>query len=572
MGNNVNLVARAALLGLLIQAILHSPPLAAADHQAQFIDTCRSIASTYFGGSSSENSWPSTPSTLDADGNVLFAIGTTSSGLASGGYDLSYNGGGDVLVVKMDADLTQVLSATYLGGAALESADELYTDDAGRVYICGSTSSANFPMTPGAYDQTHSSAEDAFVAVLSAGLDTLLASTFIGGNQYDIQCAMSVSTDGSIFTAFRTASTDLPTSPGAVQSSHSLAGADFYLIRLNSSLTTALASTYLGGNGDDLRPKLAIDGDGDVYCAGTTYSSNLPVGQGAYDIQNEDGSLDAFIFHISKALDTILASTYVGGNGHDWSYSIMLDENKDVYITGHASADWPTTPGCFDSTYGGNSEWGDEAYLSRLGGDLTTLKASTFLGGGAWDWGVDMARDSEGYIYVVGETTSPDFPATRGTCDSTCCDTTDMFVAKFDSMMQTLHLSTFIGGSGEDRWPGVLTATDDSVYIIGYTESADLSTTAGAYDGTYNGGGDMYAVKFSFRPPDQPNFICGDVDGSGVINILDVAALISYLYRGGQAPDPEWVGNANGEGGINILDVGYLVNFIYREGPDPTCQ
>jgi hypothetical protein len=541
--------------------------MAASDNAGQPLDTCHLVAATYLGGSANEQGWPSTPSAIDADGNILFAIVTTSPNLASGGYDVSYNGGGDALIVKMNSNLTQVLSATYLGGSANETPDAICIDDQGRVYVSGSTLSGNFPTTAGAYDITHSSAEDAFVAILSADLDTLLASTFIGGNGSDMECATVVATDGSIFAAIGTASTDLPTSSGAIQSSPGGGGGDFYLVRLNSDLTAALASTYFGGNGIEFRPKLALDSNDDVYLTGSTFSSNIPVTSGAFDTQNNDGSIDAFVSHINKTLNGVLASTYVGGGGTDWSYAILLDDD-DVYITGHAGAHWPVTHGCFDSTYGGGPEDGSDTYLCRLSSDLTTLRASTYLGGSGWDWGVDLARDSQRYIYVVGETFSPNFPFTEGTYDSTCCNGKDMFLAKFDSTMQTLHMSTFIGGSGEDRWPGVLVDANSSIYVIGYTESSDLQTTVAAFDAGYDGSGDIYIAEFSPEPVVNP-FVCGDANSDDAVDISDAVHLITYIFSGGSAPEPLLAGDSNCDSAVDISDVVYLIAYIFSGGFTP---
>jgi hypothetical protein len=561
---NITIIAVLCLAALLC-AILCPTALAANRISGQSTSTiCRIQAASYFGGSGNEQGWPTTASTIDADGNILFAIVTASPNLAAGGYDMTHNGAADILIVRMNSDLTQVLSATYLGGSANETPDAISIGDGGRVYVSGSTASANFPTTPGAYDITTNGAEDAFVAILSADLDSLLASTFIGGNGSDMECATVVSTDGSIFAAFRTESTDLPTSPGAVKNSLSPGGADYYLVRLNGSLTTALASTYFGGNGYEFRPKPAIDRDGDIYCTGSTFSSDLPVSPGAYDTQNNDGSIDAYIFHINKTMDAILASTYVGGNNTDWSYAIVLGDNDDVYISGHVDANWPTTPGCFDSTYGGGTENGSDTYLSRLSSDLTTLKASSYLGGSGWDWGVDLARDSQGNVYLTGETSSSDFPTTRGATDSTCCGAIEIFLAKFDSTMQTLHLSTFIGGSGNDRWPGVIAARDNFVYLIGYTESAGLHTTAGAFDASYNGNGDMFAIKYSV---DQ--YTCGDANSDRSINISDAVYLIAYIFSGGLAPDPLSSGDANCDSAVNISDAVYLIAYIFSGGSAP---
>ena len=561
-------LAAAVLCLTALSSATISPSLLAAESDSGPSPTfCRLRAATYFGASGNEHGWPSTPSAIDADGNVLFAIATTSPNLAFEAYDTSYNGGGDVLIVRMNPDLTRVLSATYLGGSASEVPDALSIDNQGRIYVSGSTSSADFPTTPGAYDVAHDSAEDAFVTILSGSLDSVLSSTLIGGNGSDMECTAVFSADGSVFAAIRTASTDLPTSPGAIQSSHSPGDADFYIMRLDSNLTAALASTYYGGNGSEFRPRVAIDHDGNIYITGSTFSSDLPMSAGAWDTENNDGSLDAFVSHISNNLDTVLASTYVGGNGTDWSYAILLG-GDDVYITGHAHSNWPTTPGCLDSTYGGGPEEGSDSYLARLSGDLTTLEASTYLGGTGWDWGVDLARDGQGHIYVVGETTSPDFPVTSGAYDSACCDAKDMFLVEFDSTMQTMHLSTLIGGLSDDRWPGVISAADDCVYAIGYTTSIDLQTTPGAYHGAYGGKGDMYVVRFSLDP-----YLCGDINGDFVgPDIADLVYLVTYMFDGGPQPPLMEACDVDGsESGPDIADLVYLLTYMFGGGPGPQC-
>jgi len=66
-------------------------------------------------------------------------------------------------------------------------------------------------------------------------------------------------------------------------------------------------------------------------------------------------------------------------------------------------------------------------------------------------------------------------------------------------------------------------------------------------------------------------FLCGDVDKSGGVNILDITYLINYLYKDGPPPDPPVSGDADGSGGLNILDITYLINYLYKEGGPPIC-
>jgi hypothetical protein len=86
----------------------------------------------------------------------------------------------------------------------------------------------------------------------------------------------------------------------------------------------------------------------------------------------------------------------------------------------------------------------------------------------------------------------------------------------------------------------------------------------------------FYGWDFYFSPATVAGEVslsglCGDADGSGTVNILDISYLISYLYLGGPAPDPYAIGDVDGSGTVNILDVSYLINYLYLDGPDPIC-
>jgi glucose/arabinose dehydrogenase len=65
--------------------------------------------------------------------------------------------------------------------------------------------------------------------------------------------------------------------------------------------------------------------------------------------------------------------------------------------------------------------------------------------------------------------------------------------------------------------------------------------------------------------------VCGDVNGSGGLNLLDATYLINYLYKGGPAPEPAGSGDVNASGSINLLDATYLINHLYKGGPAPIC-
>jgi len=80
---------------------------------------------------------------------------------------------------------------------------------------------------------------------------------------------------------------------------------------------------------------------------------------------------------------------------------------------------------------------------------------------------------------------------------------------------------------------------------------------------------------FAFTPMNIPGvisvFVCGDVDNNGTVNILDITGLISFLYKGGTAPQYPEQANVNNDAAVNILDITYLIGFLYKDGPDPVC-
>ncbi len=84
-------------------------------------------------------------------------------------------------------------------------------------------------------------------------------------------------------------------------------------------------------------------------------------------------------------------------------------------------------------------------------------------------------------------------------------------------------------------------------------------------------------VYFDYNPPVSTNtvhnrdFLCGDANSNGVINMGDVVYLINYLFKMGDPPDPYEAGNVNGDEVIDIGDVVYFWNYLFKSGPVPDC-
>ncbi len=277
---------------------------------------------------------------------------------------------------------------------------------------------------------------------------------------------------------------------------------DVFVSWISGDLTTLLASTFFGGKGNDSVTTLAIDAQGDIYIAGETVSDNFPLTARAYD-RSFNGKKDAFVSWLSGDLARLRASTLLGGTDKDSASTLALDEQGIVYVAGFTtSADFPTTPDAYDTTFDGEAD----AFVSRLNSDLTTLLASTVLGGSfSWTPLAESARsivtDNQGTVYVAGYTWAADFPTTPGAYDvsynGNYARGGDVFVSRLNGDLTSILTSTFLGGSNNDTASALALDAQGSIYIVGETNSADFPTTPGAYDTTFDGEADAFVSRLS---------------------------------------------------------------------------
>ncbi len=439
------------------------------------------LASTFIGGSSSDYVYALA---LDSSGDVFVAGWTWSSDYPTtvGAYDTTHNGYSDVIVSKLDSNLSSLLASTFIGGGNYDHADAIAIDSSGDVFVAGKTWSSDYPTTVGAYDTTFNGNGDVFVSKLDSNLSSLLSSTFIGGSSVDHARALAIDLSGDVFVAGLTGSSDYPTTVGAYDTTLN-GNDDVFVSKLDSSLSSLVSSTLIGGSGVDDAYALAIDSSGDVFVAGLTGSSDYPTTVGAFDtVYNSD---DVFVSKLDSSLSSLVSSTLIGGSGVDDAYALAIDSSGDVFVAGRTlSSDYPTTVGAYDTTFNGN--W--DVFVSKLDSSLSSLLASTFIGGSSYDYVYALAIGSSGDLFAAGVTNSSDYPTTVGAYDTTLNGNGDVFVSKLDSSLSSLVSSTFIGGS--DYEPAYAIAIDSSgdVFVAGQTRSSDYSTTVGAYDITFNGG------------------------------------------------------------------------------------
>jgi hypothetical protein len=361
----------------------------------------------------------------------------------------------------------KLVYSTYLGGSGRDEGFGIAVDPSGSAYVTGSTTSTNFP------NRTHEGGfagdHDAFVAKLAPTGNSLVYSAYLGGSGFDQGYGIAVDASGSAYVTGLTNSINFPI-VNAYQGAN--AGEyDAFVAKIAPTATgSSLAySTYLGGSALDYGLAIAVGSSGSSYATGFTYSSDFPT---ANPFQGANGGLDdAFVARFSAAGNSLVYSTYLGGNRYDDGFGIAVDQSGSAYVTGDTlSTNFPTV-NPFQRMNAGRFD----AFVAKFSAAGNSLVYSTYLGGTLDDYGFGIAVDPSRSVYVTGDTLSTNFP-TVNPVQGENAGADDAFVARLASAGNSLVYSTYLGGSGIDEGRGIALDTSGSAYVTGQTGSADFPT------------------------------------------------------------------------------------------------
>ena len=207
-------------------------------------------------------------------------------------------------------------------------------------------------------------------------------------------------------------------------------------------------------------------------------------------------------------------STFLGGSGTDEATGIAIDSTGSAYVAGFTtSTNFPTTPGAFQPTYNGGTE---DGFITKLNSTGSALVYSTYLGGSGADTINAIAVDTSGSAYVTGFTQSANFPTTPGAFQTTPTTNVVAFVTKLNPTGSAPLYSTRLGGTGGEQGFGITVDAAGDAFVTGFTGSLNFPTTPGAFDTSYNQGGDAFVTK---------------------LNPLGTAPLLYSTYLGGSGLD-----------------------------------
>ncbi len=391
------------------------------------------LYSTYFGGSDDD---VGAGIAVDPQGNAYITGATSSADFpAVQPIQASFGGAGsyfktDAFLMKLDPTGSKILYSTYLGGNGDDGARGIALDPAGNVYIAGITSSTNFPIKNALQTVNRGGKRflsDGFVTKVNAAGNALVYSTYLGGTGDEAVGSIAVDRAGNVYVAGFTYSNDFPV-VHPIQKTYG-GSADAFAAKIDPSGSTLVYSTYLGGTSDDFGTAIAIDPQGSAYITGFTGSSaDFPIvkpAQPKFGSGDELG-LDGFVAKLNPAGSALVYSTFLGGKGRDYPYTIGVDAQGAAYVAGETESLDFASDGALQSKTGGKLD----AFLAKLKSDGSAFEYRTFIGGADDDGATALALDASGNVYLTGGAVSLDAPATFGAFQTDLHGPMDSFVIK----------------------------------------------------------------------------------------------------------------------------------------------
>ncbi|MCF2141407.1 MAG: SBBP repeat-containing protein [Candidatus Lokiarchaeota archaeon] len=383
-----------------------------------------------------------------------------------------------------------VIFSTLIGGSGDDRGFDIALDSSGFIYIYGSTSSTDFPVTTDAFDTTYGGGEDLFVVKMDPTGQSLNYSTYIGGSGGEWRNLFYVTSEGRVYLSGKTTSIDIPTTENAFDSS--LGGTDGFFCILNEAGNSLDYCTYFGGSGeDDIDYFFPLEND-EVIFSGYTYSSNLPISDDAYQ-SVYGGNGDMYIVKLNISSKTLVYGSYYGGSSLDAKNSqICRNEFGEYFVVSTSgSSDFPITQDAVQKTVIG----GQDLVLMKFSQNLTEIKYSSFLGGSNDDFICNIKCIGLNKITIAGYSLSSDFQSDK-IVSRLPTGVYFGFTIDFDFLKNKTENYNYYASS--DRVIAKdFVYSSNNLYVFGNERESNMSLSGIRCNNTNQGDVDVFLIKFS---------------------------------------------------------------------------
>lgn len=430
----------------------------------------------------------------------------------------------EVSQVNNTIESVEMTYSSYWGGKYEERPSSITVDSEGNIILASASNSGDFPIQnamkdsptgpeigqPGRPDEYLN--DDVVVSKFTPDGQSVIFSTFIGGNRSENVYNVHTDSNDNIVIVGWTESQDFPT-VNAYNENRSDTFGDIFVMKLSPDGQTILFSTYLAGLSYYYNGDFVLDSSDNIIIGASTMDANYPI-TNAY--QDTNASLiDAVITKLSADGQSVIFSTYFGGNNHEAILSLTLDNDENIIFSGQTGSNesFPLVNPIV-STLG---ESLISTFVGKMSADGQSLLFSTYVGdsNGA-TWANDVATDADNNIIMVGETNSTEFLLVNAwqteIYNESAFPYSDIFrtnffdaiVVKINNDDYSVNFSTRIGGSEFDGATTVAVDQDQNIVVGGAAYSFDFPTTANAFS-THRIYYDGFVAIFS--PDGQAQFI-----------------------------------------------------------------
>ncbi len=298
------------------------------------------------------------------DGSIVVAGETNAERFPTtpGAFQTEFGSGSilvpDLFLARLRPGARSIEWATYFGEFAQELFGGLAVAPDGSIVLAGLSASLALPTTEGAFQREMRGSWDGFVTRFTPDGTALEFSTYLGGDGYDQVRALAVDEHGEVYVVGRTAfetGVPFPVTGAAFQAQFGTEE-DGFVARLSADGRRLIASTVLGGEGDDSCEAIALGENGDILVGGFTSGRGFPIPMGAAQSTYGGGIHDGFAMRFDPTLSVLRGASYVGGAAKDQVVAVAAAPQGAVVAGTTFSADLQTTAGVVQPAFGGASD------------------------------------------------------------------------------------------------------------------------------------------------------------------------------------------------------------------------
>ena len=489
---------------------------------------------------------------VDSTGNLYLAGGTNSPSFpTTPGVVQATQGSSGSFLAKVEPTGQHLVFATYVPG--FDAGISAMTVDAnGNIYVAGGSNPAmpGAPVLPIPSGSTpYRNTGSIGILELNPSATSVLSATYLGGSSGDTVGGLALDSSGNLYVTGSTISNDYPTSPSPLQSSLGTSGHSAFVTVLNSNLSNAVYSTYLGANssaGTGVGHSVVVDASKNAYVTGFAGPGFPLMGS---SVQTSCSGTCVFVAKLNPTGSAISYSTYLGSNAR--GTAIAVDGSQNIFVGGLVVSGGfnelnpvSTFPSCNANLNA------SENFVSKI--NVSGALAFSTCPGGSGNVATNMALDSSGNVYVNGAGFSALpllHPIQSNSGDG------EPYVVGINPSTSAVVFASFLGGAqpGEtDSINDIAVDSTGNIYAAGYGQPNAPAGTV--YP--------PFPVFNALQPGPSGNATCPVMSGCGpgndalFLKIAPTDAPAAAVAPGVLTFAPQQIGTASAASPVTIFDLG----------------